>query len=353
MDIHYPDTLIQIWRYLHDELPAPNESEIADAFEFIRTFLCKCLFNKDLYDLNDRQKVLDAATDFLCQLMKGSCPEHILSSSVLISEAKKFLAKRNNPVQYELNDILHEALLALEKDGEIRRDAASRGRRIGERTLFVLSSISSPGWAHMEDYAAKKAEIPRFTTKIRAGDAGASRILSPGDAKILVRSLLYAFGGWTTLPDLLRAMQNHVPEQLTVVPPNDFLENIPADDDDFIYDFDRRQAGMLVAEAVSKIWQRVCQISDTVFCLYFLPKNFLNGKVKSADFGAPSTVSNQNAKIRAIIADELSGFQDYPESFSHESVTVRATIREIFQNLCGKCMETGKDPGLYGCEANI
>ena len=70
-------------------------------------------------------------------------PNHIASISFLVQQMRKFLAKKRNPVQYELNNILRNALLTLEKRGEVKREQGYRGEKITNKTRFALINVDS------------------------------------------------------------------------------------------------------------------------------------------------------------------------------------------------------------------
>ena len=354
--IHYPDTLVNVWKYTHNEASFEFTEELCGrVWEKLISVLAGCLKNK-VPGIESFQDAQDAAQGFLVEMLQSACPVHIRSVSILVSNAKKYLARRNNPVQYELNEILHEALNDLEKSGVIERDAASRNHWISNQTLFAVAGTPVAQKASLKDYENNRDTVGSFTTKLRSGSPEHSRILAPADAKELVMQLLKAFGGWTNKSDIFKAMQNHIPEQMRVISAhtmddedNDYLENIAADpDDNYMDDFSAMQIKRISGIASERIWERICKISNEVFCLYYLPKNILQKDVKMEAVGKTSTVSDQNKKFTRIVRDEIGNYLQ--ENNGYESVLIKRTVNKIFRNLYGCCTESGYNPGLYSRE---
>lgn len=353
--IDYPETLVNIWKYTHNEdLPEFSKEQCGKLWLKLENILAGN-FKDNIPGIKNYCEAQDAARDFLAAFFQAACPVHINSMSALIANAKKFLARKNNPVQYELNEILHEAILDLEKQQLIERDESSRGHKISSNTWVALTGTSVACQASMSDYEKNQQNVENFTTKLRNGSAEHSRILTPADAKSLVLQLLKAFGGWTKKTDLFTAMQNHIPEQMRIVDiqagneDNEVsLENIVAVEDDYMDEFDAMQINRIAGMAAERIWKRICEVSNKVFCLYYLPKTFTECDVKLEDIGASSTVSDQNRKISNIVQDEMKNYLNANDG--DKSLAIRHTVKKILRSLCGSCTESGYNPGLYSRE---
>ena len=353
--IIFPETLVNIWKYTHNEnLPEFSNEQCGKVWQKLENILAG-KFKNNIPGIKNYQKAQEAARDFLVDFFQAACPAHINSMSALIANAKKYLARKNNPIQYELNEILHEAILDLEKQQLIERDERSRGHKISSNTWVALTGTSVACQASMIDYERNKQNVENFTTKLRNGSAEHSRILTPADAKALVLQLLKAFGGWTKKTDLFTAMQNHIPEQMKIVDiqarnedEEVSLENIVAVEDDYMDEFDAMQINRIAGIAAERIWKRICEVSNKVFCLYYLPKTFSKCDVKLGDIGATSTVSDQNRRISNIVQDEMKSYLDANDG--DKSQAVRRTVRKILRSLCGSCTESGYNPGLYSRE---
>ena len=346
MEIIYPQTLVLLWKYEHGMDVGDFNAE--EAWLSVIDVLKRSLPNqKDKYD--------DVMFCLTTLLQDSSAPTCIRSRYSLIAKARQILARENNPVQYELDDILREALLKLEEQGVIERDEASKGHRISKSTLFAFKGTSTTKKASLEDYEKNKHTVQQFSSKIRGNSPEHTRILAPADALKLVEQLLKSFGGWVQKTDLLKVIKNHIPEQLTVVSLSgdsneglNLLENLPAEgEDDFIDEFDRLQAANIANSASNRIWERICAISDKVFCLYYLP-GLSDNNVSMKDIGNTSTVSDQNKKISTIVKDELKNYKDYNNSY--KASAVEAALNKILANLFGKCTESGYNTPLYSNE---
>lgn len=355
-EITYPDTLVRIWKYMCQE-DVPNFSgEICGSiWKCLEDQLAYRLHNSNIPGINCPEDAQDAARGFLVKVLcpDAPCPVFIRSFSVLVNNARKYLAKINSPVLYEANDILHEALLTLEKDNRIERDSASKGHRISAATAFAFSGTPTTQIASWSDYEKNKDTVPHFKTKIW-GTAEHTRILSPANAQDLVLQLLKAFGGWTEVAHLFKAMKNHIPEQLEFVnlspapeTGNNPIENYAAPGEDpWMADFNKKQSMRLINETSTRIWKQICQISKAVFCCYYLPNTLSGSKHgrKMQEFGKVSTVSDQNQKIEIIFQREIAYYMDYNDGY--KSNAVKRTVLKIFSSLYGRCTDSGHNPGL-------
>ena len=351
--INYPDSLVNMWQYTHNEAPSEFTGELCgQVWEKLEAVLAGSLKN-NLPGIESYQDAKDAAQSFLVEMLKNACPYHIRNVSILVSNARKYLARKNNPVQYELNEILHEALNDLEKSGAIERDSASKNHRISNLTLFALAGTPNTKKSSLNDYENNKHIVGTFTTKLREGAPEHSRILTPTDARELVMQLLKAFGGWTNKAAIFKAMQNHIPDQMRIIPgveiEDEDIVNKPApEDNDYMDDFSMMQINRISGIASERIWERICKISNKVFCLYYLPKTIFEKDVKMEALGKTSTVSDQNRKITLIVQDEIGNY--LKENDGYESAAIKKTVKKIFKNLCGTCTESGYNPGLYSRE---
>ena len=354
-EITYPDTLVRIWKYMCQE-DVPNFSgEICGSiWKCLEDKLAYRLHNSNVPGINCPEDAQDAARGFLVKVLcpDAPCPIFIRSFSVLVKNARKYLAKINSPVLYEANDILHEALLTLEKDNRIERDSASKGHRISAATAFAFSGTPTTQIASWSDYKKNKETVPHFKTKIW-GTAEHTRILSPANAQDLVLQLLKAFGGWTKEALLFKAMKNHIPKQLEFVKlepnpeiDNNPLENIAAPEDHWMEDFDKMQIIRLANQTSERIWKQICKISNEVFCCYYLPNTLSNSERgrNLQDFGKSSTISDRNRKIETIVRNEIAHYIRYDDVYKSDAIT--RTLNHIFVSLYGRCTKSGYDPGL-------
>lgn len=369
-ELKFPDDLVFLWngaRYHQSEVIA---NDIYNAkWIAVQTMLFEHLNKIRPLGIHTKQDVVDAVNDYMVSsLFSESCPDYILSSAVLITRMKQYLARKRNPVQYEMNLILRSALRSLEKDGKVKRDENSKGKHISGLTLFQRTDSKNDSLGNRKNYQKNRNKIPFYRTVVRANDPEHSRIIPQESARDLVMNLLDGFGGWTNTGDLLWAMQFHVPEQMKFVseeelaPKNDDLDspaanplsNLPKDQSEtFIYGFDQEFIAMNAAETSQRIWERVSKISDKVFCLYFLP-DYLSVSpdysVKLADLGPTSTVSDQNKKITRIMADELKDYESYSSASDREKVAMREVLKNISLNLHQNCTEKGHNVPLLGDE---
>ena len=344
--ISYPDSLVNMWRYVR---AAPDELDDrcwGAVWKELTNIIAGCLKKEGIKSCHD------AAQDFLCEMLRKACPVHIRSVSILVSEAKKYLARKNNPVQNELNKILHKALRNLEKSGVVERDAASKKHRISNQTLFAVTGTPVSQKASLDDYKNNRYSVDIFQTKLRKGSAEHSQILTSANAKVLVLQLLNAFGGWTKKTDLFTAMQNHIPEQMKIVDiqaenkdDEVSLENIVAVEDDYMDKFDAMQINRIAGITAERIWEKICKVSNKVFCLFYLPKTFYEHDVKAEDIGVIPTVYNHNKKISEIVQDEIKSYLD--DNDGDKSKAVRRAVRKILGSLQGRCTKSGYNPGSY------
>lgn len=363
-ELHFPDDLVYMWNSAHNvpDGTTLSSSEIADKWVAVQSLLSGFILKNRMPGIRSRQDALDAANDYLCHLLSGICPQNITSHSGLIANMKKYLARKRNPVQYEMVQILYAALRTLEKAGKIKRDENSVGKHISGQTWFTLADCKNPGRASRDDYEMNRSKVPLYRAVIRANDPERSRIIPPASARDLVLHLLDAFGGWTLSGDLLWAMQFHVPEQLKYVSPQadpdspselDPTENIPdAEAKNYIYEYDHEAVEMIAGETVRRIWDQVSKINDKLFCLYFLPQ-YLPGAAADSrleDFGPHSTAADQNKRITKIMAEELSAYKSHFEVSRREQVAQNAVLQKISSNLHQNCTEKGYIITLHKAE---
>ncbi|MBO5723582.1 MAG: hypothetical protein J6S58_02010 [Lentisphaeria bacterium] len=305
--------------------------------------------------MNRREDLEEAVSDYIWSLLTEEiCPSHIEKVAWLSNNFRRYLAHKRNRVQYELNEILNTALRTLEINGVIKRDVNSQDKYIRKYTLFTFSSNNSGEIASRENYRKNQGNVPQYTTQMRGGTLEHSRIITPSDALLLVQELLHAFGDncWTCQDDLFWAMQNHVPEQMNVVPmesvsPDGEKESIdPAEEnsDQYIYEFTQEQVQRIAWENAQTVWQRLCKVNNEVFCLYLLPKN-MGKSITQKQFGCTSTVSDQVDKMEKILREE---WQEY--SHMEKKQELRLVFRQIFEFLHGRCTENGYNPGLLNTD---
>lgn len=331
--IEYPASLIKVWAFVNGIEDYP-EAEIVALYNGLVYELCK----------DQHWDARNEPIDYFLHLVQSSCPNHINSCGIMRKDARKFFARRNNPVGYEMNDILHKALLALEKEHKIVRDNDSSGYTIKNHTRFALPATSRLRYGKMSNYEKNCHQVPHFATKFRK-DAEHTRMLTHENAKKLVLELLKAFEGWTEKTDLLDAFSKHIPEQFWVInaPDNGWLEALSDGEEDPMLEFYREQASNIVSESSKNIWDKICKISDKVFCLYTLPKVTTDrAPIPLETLGKSSTVSDQNKKLSEILLSELKCNVD---EFRNDKKFIRqiltSMIDEIYQNLTGRCAGCG------------
>ena len=363
--LHFPDDLLFVWDYAHYKvaITKQNESRYSECWNFLINVLAKTVSSvTDLRLASPREEALDFLAN---EVLHGSRPETITTIGLLKRNFKKYIAKKNNPVQYELDCILRNALHELERKKLIKRESGEINNNICGNTRFALASITIPesetaDWAA---YEVRKNKIPRYTVKVRANDWAKTKIIPPATACELILHLLKAFGGWTCKKDLLAAINNHIPEQLTVVGSETITQNDndsnPSDNivdecsEFFIYEHDVEHAQFNANGLSRAIWDNICQVSDKSFCLYFLPVHlYCRTEITQSAAGESRRVSEDCKKLSSIFSAHLKHFNEL--SLNHKQITqsIKNVFYEIRQNLSGKCTEKGYSPHLYS-EDNV
>lgn len=365
-----PENLTALWDYTHNRECAKSGAECGKLWQKLEEKLTEKLKNAGIpgLDGDDREsKARDAANEYLVTILKSERrPDHIFSTSLLVRDMRKYLARTRNPVQYEMSRILSTALLELERDGLIKRGSPFAGRLIQSGTTFTLAD--SP---KSEKCIADRADYREWCVRNRQSYVVGSRpvrncekrrMITPLDARELVLFLLKAFGSWTMYRDLLWSMQFHIPEQMRLVslaaPGEGDEENgasSPSADapdyvaEEYVYDrHDVQQALVIAEETAGRIWQRICRVSDRVFCLYYLPKEiFDRPAVTLESLGASSTVGDQNKKIRKIFFSERFEFENKTGDGGRQGEAVRLASVKILEILTGRCTEKGYPADLY------
>ena len=360
--LKYPDDIVLLWNHAHYSTETASKGDnFCKIWESLYSSLAKMLHKSNIPGIkNNELEAQDAANDFIAHLLTGPCPEHMTKESILCSECRKFLAKKRNPVQYELNDILHTALLSLEAQKLIEREDAGKGKRISRTVKFALSGtdlLLSGSW---ELYQERSAGIPRYITKCRNNDWEHTRILTPENANDLVLQLLHAFGGWTQTQDLLRAAMNHISDQF-ILEKDESIDTEDSRKDDvkfadkeggnYIFEHETQLSYMIGIESANHIWERICKISQKVFCLFSLPKYYYQKDIPLRKVGSTSTVSDQDKKIMQILKNELDELKIYFSATAHERAVILGIIQKIFCFLTDRCTENGYSSDLY-CNEN-
>lgn len=360
--LKYPDDIVLLWNHTHYSAEtASRADECGIIWEKLYLSLANMLKKSNIPGIkNNEMEAQDAAIDFISHLLTGVCPEHIARESILVSECRKFLAKKRNPVQYELNDILHTALLALETQKLIERENAGKKKRISGTIKFALSGTEPSALGSWEKYQEKSSEIPRYVTICRNNDWEHTRILTPENANDLVLKLLQAFGGWTPAQDLLRAMMNHIPDQF-ILEKNESIDTEDSRKDDtkfadkdggnYVFEHETQQSYMIGIESADHIWKQICNVSQKVFCLLSLPKYYYQKDVTLQEVGKTSTVDDQNKKIMRILEEELKELKICFSATAHERTVIFGIIQKIFCFLTDRCTENGYSSDLY-CNEN-
>ncbi len=358
------DRLTYIWKYIHSEKhdDAEKEKQCAKNWQFIQEKLKECLKANPPPGIRSKIEREDAVSDFLCSFFNEEFPGRIKSFALLKSKLKKYLAKKYNPVQYELDCILRNALLSLEKDEKVKRDSSRLGKKISPDTCFAL--INETGSERLiADFATYEYNahlVSNVTCKIRNNDPMATKIITPTIACELVLNLLSVFNGWTRESDLLKAMMRHIPEQLIInsslyddksnendnnISSADRVIDLEADND--ILDYDAAQVFYISGEIANSIWENICKISTDSFCLYYLPKEFFSKKVVAREIGAKSTINDHAKKIERVFRNHYRNFDQYTPSSPRGKQVITFACEKILKFLSGRCTEKGHSPHLY------
>lgn len=355
-EIQYPQTLDDMWHYAHGSKScAMTEKQCGQAWSALQQTLVGYAVNQKL-----TRSPEDGVLDYITNLLTGNGPLNMASYKHLIRDFRKFLVAESDPVSKELSDIQHEALLALEKAGKIKRDNESQGKNISRMTFFALTDYrgSEHDVAVFEDYKKNADSVPCYFVKIRGGNAEKTQLLSPQNAQDLILRLLNAFGKWTRTDDLLKAMKKHVPDQyqevkVTDKDGNDMLENISDSDHAFPLDeleeFYTEQADLKAAQLSESVWAGIKKVSTEVFCLYYLPVTWFAKKVSMKKVGATSTIGDQNKKIEKVVQKELAGLMRDFKEFGMLDAACRRVLQIIPKILKGRCTENKYNPDLL-CE---
>lgn len=362
--LNFPDDLLFMWDKANNVI-VNNDDELKylEYWQYLENALAKQIESVPGFE-NRRFKAKEAAVDYMInELFCGDRPENITAMGLLIRNFKKYLAQKNNPVQFELDKILRMALRTLEKNNQVKRESCAVGKNISGDTLFALSSVAVPesAIAEFSTYEARKHLIPQYTTKVRAKNWEKTQIIPPSIAQELVIKLLEVFETWTKERDLLSAIENHIPEQLNVVSESELIS--PDDEENsritflddsadfFIYEYDLRDANFNAAGLSMKIWHRVCRVSDKSFCLYYLPVNLYQRQdITQSSAGDHRRVSEDCKKIEKIFKNELQELCDLAPNYDGRNTVIRQVISKIGQNLSGKCTEKGYSRNLYTSE---
>lgn len=362
-NFQYPQTLCDLWCWVHhkpvtDQSTIQSNADFSNAYETLWNKLTEFLVKSTIPGINhDENAAKDAASDYITYLMLQSGPEAFTSESYLRNDCRKYLARKNNPVQYELNEILREALHDLERLGKIKRDSASVGKiRYQQKlTMFALPTCKNDESmvADQEDYLANKHKVHSYTTTARGGDFEKTKIITPTDAKSLVLELLDAFGSWVRMDDLMRAMQNHIPEQMQEVysmyennpeQKTDPIENIPDetyDGEEYMDSYTIEAVRIKTWQLSEILWEKICAISTQTFCLYYLPNTLFQKNVSARTLGASSTISDQNDKLRKVFMKVVGNYM------SENGNGLTKLIMRMFPKLfLHRCTEIGYKPDL-------
>lgn len=365
--LQFPQDLVDAWNYAHfsaeKKISQEEEKKFEEIWDRLREKLVANLTFNNVPGISGENEALDAASDFLANLFCGPSPGYITSLTLLNQQMRKFLAKKRNPVQYELNSILRHALLTLEKRGEVKREQEYIGKKITNKTRFALIEFdfSEQLTAQRDDYEFNKLHGKNFfiaPQKNTGKNIEKKRLVAPSDAMALTVYLLETFKGWVKLEDLQWAMPFHITEILQIVPlytDNDSENAVPLEkgsNEDYVYGFELQQQNLVCNEMSSRIWEKICRISDKVFCLYYLPKELFGQKgVTLSSLGPASTVGDQKDKIAKIFFAERFNLELYnDESHKQHYRLMLGTMNKILQNLQGRCTEKGYSPSFNNDE---
>ena len=392
----FPDSLVALWKYVHGETSLPEE-QAASVWKHVKRLVLKDANSRvQKFGLDNAE---DLANDFVASLMSGSCPDEITAVGTLLKCAKKFWAEKWNPCGKEINDVVRCGLLELVKDGSLER--SDMGKTIGKKTCFWLAG-------QVPERAATPVECERVFPKIKmAGlevrnfQTANKRLLTPTEAKRIVRDLLALLGGSRSVfmeeimscvlnrtrhvtspfverydeagddPDAVDSVEegcenaNRELDAVQVISPRNLtsrlqegMDSYYAEDDpatDVPHDaavseipgqyldderFRTYQLKVISSKTTARIWTGVLKIhGDKVFCLYSLPA-FCDVKtdVVMKDLGATSTVGEKHLKLKKLLQVELAFVIKNPDEYRCGPVNV---LRRVTRGLIGRCAEKG------------
>lgn len=360
-NFQYPQTLHDIWRITHRLEPIPlsedsqptihTDAEYEKAYSQLLNDLTQICGS--IRVIKSKKEAKEAANDYIAHLLSKEGPETFSSKSYLGNDCRKYLARKNNPVQYEMNEILREALHALANEGKIKCDFASKGKKYSNLTHFALSSCSKneSEVATRDNYLRNKHKVSSYTTTARAGNWENTRMITLENAKLLVLELLDAFGSWVTIEDLMYAMSKHIPEQRQIVSfetdnvTRNAIENIADDDyddEEYMDKFHIHQINIKALQLSEILWERICAVNTQTFCLYYLPKKWFDKKKVTMDtLGASSTVGDQNDKLEKIFQKGLKRYL-----LENGNRLTNLILRKFPKIFLYRCTEIGYKPDL-------
>ena len=384
--IKYPDTLIELWQYMRWE-KAENEKpyiddedqRIGSIYLKLTTLLANAVKNiSPEYSLDQAQQ---DASDFLSDLLQKPYGEIQAKTqfSYLVRDLRKQIAKKENPSGYELSQIIRKAIRELEDCKEVIRDDNSKERNISQLTSFKL--VTSPDReASFLDYEANVDKVSKFTTEIRKGDIGNSRIITPKNARQLIRELLAVFNGWISWGILFKTILRHIPEDScfhleTLQESSDGLsieeqidrininnnskeDDTTKSDEEAAMDFYEEKAIEIIHNKSAQIWDMICKKAETkFFCLYHIPKHYGEDndfKPVLKDFGSPQTMSDMDKRISEIFRSEMTmipGIRGVSRINGFQRKAVSYILSSIFAQLYRRCTENGYNPHLSAFES--
>ena len=104
--LQFPQDLVDAWNYAHfsaeKKISQEEEKKFEEIWDRLREKLVANLTFNNVPGISGENEALDAASDFLANLFCGPSPGYITSLTLLNQQMRKFLAKKRNPVQYEL-----------------------------------------------------------------------------------------------------------------------------------------------------------------------------------------------------------------------------------------------------------
>lgn len=287
----------------------------------------------------------DLAGDFLLHIRaRGNTA--LESEAGLAREMARYLAQRYNPESNELWSILSTAARKLEKAGTIRRVGGIQGAPNSNRSVWTIAPGAQDN--STVDVSAFQQGCTSIGCYYPKGEEG--RLLSPGDAQLLLVRLLQVANGPIPFQLLFSEAQKHA--ILAHVPVGPAGE--AADDEEkllLIGQWADMQA-WAIEECVPrsvKIWERVSAFGNgkEVLCLYIIPKEAYGVDVTFASLGLGATqrVSEAKNTVMCVMAEEL-----HAERLQQEGRTgvqdpfvaaFRILAERVLDALMKKCTENG------------
>ena len=377
-EIVYPDSITDLYCYLN-KLESPAGTCVTD--ERTAGVVWAAVWMKVYNGLKDSYfDAEDLAWEFMNELInKGTCPDEIDSSGILIQRSRKMAMSHVDPCGKEINEVLHAALLQLVAEGVLQR--TDETKCISSGTQFWLFGQKPKRVASSNECESLFNVLPQVGKKVIDESTEGKRMLTPSDAKDLIVGLLKVLGEdyAVTASDFMACLKNRTRNVIEFVPfpeikRKDDEENGDDDDDCDLRgpDIPGKNASNDISyreywlehksnQLAAEIWEKVSGISDGVKILtqYTLPEMYRkdlkkhpvweDGKkcdidvsktITAADFGDAPKVAYIHGKICRILRQRLGEALCRPNEFDFSG---RDLASETIKRILEKCSENGFD----------